>query len=209
MQLSNKRSDKKTIFGWVMYDFANSSFTTLIVTFIYATYFTKEIADDVISGTASWGRAVAVTALIVALLSPILGIIADQRNKRKQFLIFFTTIAVLSSAMLYTVLPGEVMTALTWFVIGNVAYELGGVFYNAFLPEISPPDKIGRISGLGWGVGYFGGLAAMFIAMVGFINPEIPWFGLSKEAGGPKRQYFFLKKRKTQKTRFALLVVRI
>jgi len=72
---------------------------------------------------------------------------------------------------------------LCWFVISNIAFELTMVFYNAFLPEIAPREKIGRISGFGWGVGYIGGLAAMVIAMIGFIYPEVPWFGFSKQTG--------------------------
>src|SRR5690606_13879068 len=75
------------------------------------------------------------------------------------------------------------MQALVLFVIANVAFELGGVFYNAFLPVIASPARIGRVSGYGWGLGYVGGLACMALALVGFVQPEVPWFGLSKEAG--------------------------
>ncbi len=166
-----------------MYDFANSSFTTLIVTFVYATYFTKAIADDPVSGTVLWGRAITITALTVAVLSPLLGRFADKSKCRKQFLFLFTTISVLSSAMLYWPLPGEIIKALIWFTIANIAFEMGMVFYNSFLPDLAPPEKLGRLSGLGWGMGYFGGLAAMIIAMLCFVNPDIPWFGLAKDSG--------------------------
>jgi UMF1 family MFS transporter len=176
-------SNKKALFGWTMYDFANSAFTTLIVTFIYATYFTKSIAPDEITGTALWSRAVTISALAVAFLSPLLGAIADRKQHRRRYLATFTAIAVISAAMLYLPLPGQIMYALIWFIIGNTAFEMAGVFYNAFLPDIAAPDKIGRISGIAWGLGYVGGLAAMFIAMIGFVNPEVPWFGLSRELG--------------------------
>jgi len=175
--------DRKAIFGWAMYDFANSAFTTLVVTFIYATYFTKAIANDEITGTVLWSRAVTISAVAVALLSPILGALADQGRHRKQLLFFCTAAAVASTAMLYTPLPGQTLRALLWFGIANTAFELGYVFYNAFLPDIAPPDKIGRISGLGWGLGYLGGLAAMFVAMVCLVNPATPWFGFSRELG--------------------------
>jgi UMF1 family MFS transporter len=85
--------------------------------------------------------------------------------------------------MLYTALPGETLKALFWFVVGNIAFEMGSVFYNAFLPDIASQDKIGRVSGYGWSLGYVGGLLAMFIAMIGFVSPETPWFGFSKEQG--------------------------
>ena len=175
--------NKKTLFGWVMYDFANSSFTTLIVTFVYATYFTKAIAPDEITGTALWSRAITLSALAVAFFSPFLGVMADKGGHRKLFLLIFTGIAIAASCMLYTVLPGETTRALFWFVIGNIAFELGCVFYNAFLPGIAPKDMIGRISGIGWGLGYIGGLLAMFVAMVTLVNPETPWFGISKDLG--------------------------
>jgi UMF1 family MFS transporter len=175
--------NKKAVFAWTMYDFANSAYTTLIVTFIYATYFVKAIAPDEIIGTALWSRGVTITALTVAILSPILGAMADEGGYRKRFLLVTTVVAVIGSMMLYTVMPGQTLKALFWFVVGNIAFEMGMVFYNAYLPDIAPPDKIGRISGYGWGLGYIGGLLAMFIAMIGFVNTQTPWFGFSTEAG--------------------------
>ena len=178
-----ENQDKKALFGWVMYDFANSAFTTLIVTFIYAAYFTKAIAPNEIDGTILWLRGVTVSALAVALLSPLLGAMADRGGHRKRYLLFSTILAIVCSVMLYRPLPGQVMPALIWFVIGNIAFEIGCVFYNAFLPDIAPPEKIGRVSGIGWGLGYVGGLTAMFLAMVSLVNPEQPWFGFSREFG--------------------------
>lgn len=176
-------SDKNKIWAWSLYDFANSAFTTLVVTFIYSTYFTKAIAENEIIGTTLWSRAVSLTAIFVALVSPVMGAIADKSNLRKAFLIFMTCTCVFGSIMLYSAMPGEVMKALIWFVIANIGFELGGVFYNAYLPEITSKNKIGRVSGYGWSFGYVGGLLCLIVAMVGFVNPEIPWFGLSKESG--------------------------
>ncbi|MBU2429682.1 MAG: MFS transporter, partial [Proteobacteria bacterium] len=173
--IPEKSADRKTLFGWVMFDFANSAYTTLVVTFIYGTYFVKAIASDEIAGTALWSRGVTITALSVALLSPFLGAIADKTNLRKRFLLISTIVTVAGTVFLYFVKPGQVMLALWGFVISNIAFELTNVFYNAFLPEIASKDKIGRLSGIGWGVGYIGGLAAMVIAMVGFVSPETPW----------------------------------
>ncbi len=175
--------DRKALFGWTMYDFANSAFTTLIVTFIYATYFTKAIAPDPIIGTTLWSRAIAVSSLAVALISPFLGAMADRSGHRKRYLMLSTGVAIFCAIMLYRPLPGQVISALVWFTLGNIAFELGCVFYNAFLPDLAPPEKIGSISGIGWGVGYIGGLAAMLLAMISMVNPETPWFGLSRELG--------------------------
>lgn len=178
-----RRADRRTVASWALYDFANSPFTTLVVTFIYAAYFTQAIAPDEIHGTALWSRGVTVTALVVAFLSPILGALADRGGYRKRFLLLSTGVAVIATVGLYFPLPGQVTAALAWFVIANVAFELGMVFYNAFLPDIAPPEAIGRISGYGWALGYVGGLLALVLALVGLVQPETPWFGFSTELG--------------------------
>ncbi len=177
------RIDKKTVVSWAMYDFANSAFTTLVVTFIYSTYFVKSVAPNEIIGTTLWSRAVTFSAIAVALVSPLAGALADRGGYRKGFLLFSTIIAIAATTGLYTVLPGQVVRALLWFAVANFAFEMGNVFYNAFLPDIAPREYIGRISGYGWGLGYIGGLIAMAIAMVGFVSPETPWFGLTSEDG--------------------------
>jgi UMF1 family MFS transporter len=94
-----------------------------------------------------------------------------------------TAVCVFASAALYTVKPGHVVLALSWFVIANIFYEMDMVFYNAFLPDIAPPERIGRISGFGWGMGYVGGLIALIVALFTLIQPEVPWFGFSTVDG--------------------------
>ena len=175
--------DKRAIWSWSLYDFANSSFTTLVVTFVYATYFTQAIADDPVRGTALWSRGITITALVVALSSPVLGAIADRGGYRKLFLVVSTLICVVATAALYTVLPGEVIAALVLVVVANVTYELSTVFYNAFLPDLAPEGRVGTVSGLAWGLGYFGGLLALAVALVALVQPETPWFGFSTEDG--------------------------
>ncbi len=176
-------ADKRTVFGWILFDFANSAYTTLVVTFIYGTYFVSAIAPDAVAGTALWSRGITLTALCVAFLSPVLGALADQGGLRKQFLFISTVVTVVVTAALYWVEPGQVFWALLFFVVSNIAFEFSNVFYNAYLPDISSQKNIGRISGVGWGVGYIGGLVAMVIALVGFISPEVPWFGFSTTGG--------------------------
>ena len=178
-----KGTNRLSIFAWCMYDFANSSFTTVVVTFIYSVYFVKQIVGNEIEGMALWSWGVAITGITVALLSPFMGALADRGGYRKLFLSVTTAVAITGSVILYTALPGQISKALFWFVVANIAFEMGSVFYNAFLPDIAPPEVIGRISGYGLSLGYAGGLLAMFMALVGFVKIDVPWFGFSTEAG--------------------------
>jgi UMF1 family MFS transporter len=184
--MAGDRDVPKVIWSWAFYDWANSAFTTLVVTFIYATYFTQAMAPDPLTGTGWWSRAVATSAVLIALLSPVLGAMADRGGTRKRFLAISTLTCVLATTLLAFVAPGggrEAFLALACFVVANVAFEMSVMFCNAFLPAIASSEKIGRISGYGWGLGYVGGLLCMAIALVGFVQPDVPWFGLSKEAG--------------------------
>ena len=175
---------KGRIAAWCLYDWANSAFTTLVVTFIYAAYFASAFADDPGRGTALWSRGVAVSALLIAALAPVAGALADRGGRRK-YLILSSLVCAAGTAALAFVRPDQpyaVVTALGLFVAANVAFELGLVFYNAFLPAIAPPDRVGRISGYGWGLGYGGGLAALAAALVVFV-PETPRFGIPTAEG--------------------------
>ena len=174
---------KRTIFSWSLYDFANSPFTTIIVTFIYGTFFTQVVADNEIIGTIYWSRAITATGIGIGILSPMMGAMADRGGYRKIFLGFWTVLTIIGCLFLYSVLPGQVGMALLWFIIANISFEMGLVFCNAFLPDIAPADRIGRISGYGWSFGYLGGVLALLIAWLMFIKPDIPWFGLTTENG--------------------------
>lgn len=175
--------NRLVISSWVCYDFANSPFTTLVLTFVYATYFTQAIASDPITGTVLWSRAIAFSALIVGVCSPVLGAFSDQLGNRKTFLLLSTVVCAASTAGLYGVFPGQVVAAFILVVIANTAYEFGMVFYNAFLIDIAPRNRLGRISGYGWGLGYLGGVLALVLTLVTLIQPDIPWFGLTKDSG--------------------------
>ncbi len=175
--------DRRSVISWALYDVANSSFTTLVVTFIYGTYFAKAMASNEVIGTALWSRAITITALVVAITSPFIGAIADRGGYRKRFLATATIVCILATGFLFFPQPGQIWTALSLFVIANVAFELANVFYNAYLPEVAPPDRIGRISGYGWAAGYVGGLLCLVIALLVLVYPDAPPFGLLKETG--------------------------
>ncbi|MFQ5746915.1 MAG: MFS transporter [Gemmatimonadota bacterium] len=177
-----RRDDPKAIASWCLYDWANSAFTTLVVTFIYSTYFTKAFADTPARGTTLWSWGISISAILIAVLSPILGAIADRGGRRRRYLAASTLVCAAATVALAFVPPGPAHAAalaLAVFVVANVAYETAGVFYNAFLPAIVSGERIGRVSGYGWGLGYVGGLVAMVLALVGFVRPETPWFGIS------------------------------
>ncbi|MCY4659825.1 MAG: MFS transporter [Acidobacteria bacterium] len=175
---------RATIAAWCLYDWANSAFTTLVVTFIYSAYFTSAFADDPGRGTALWSRGVVVSALAIAVLAPLAGTRAD-RGGRRRFLIVCSLVCVAATAALTFVRPGPpnaVVLALALFVVANVAFEIGLVFYNAFLPSIAEPARIGRISGYGWSLGYAGGLAALVAALVVCVS-DPPMFGIPTAEG--------------------------
>ena len=162
--------DRRHVIAWALYDVANSSFTTLIVTFIYSTFFVSRMSGTDRDLTSVWTYGVSLTALVVALLSPLLGAIADRGGYRKRFLLSFSATCVAATAALAFVEPGAYRTAIILFVVANIAYEMGSAFYDSFLPDLVPQALIGRVSGWGWGLGYAGGLAALFVALYGFIE---------------------------------------
>ena len=178
--MPRKIENKREVLAWSMYDFANQPFTNLVVTFVYGTFFTTVIASNEILGTQQWSHAVSITALVVALLSPLMGALADRGGYRKLFMLGFTWLTIIATTVLYFVVPGEVFRALFWFVIANIGFEMGSVFCNAYLPDISHSKNIGRISGYGWSLGYLGGLIALALAMVFLVQADTPIFGFGK-----------------------------
>jgi UMF1 family MFS transporter len=152
--------------AWSLYDFGSSAFNTLIVTFIFNFFFVNAIADDPTRGTVLWARALNLSALIVAILMPLLGAAADYGGRKKPLLVGFALLSIFGTVGLFFVgRPGMALAAVAVFVIANMGFEAGNVFYNAFLPEVSTRRTIGRISGLGYLVGYAGGLLSLAIGL--------------------------------------------
>jgi len=162
--------DRKSVFSWCLFDWANSAFTTVIITFVFATYFAKSVAVDPVTGAAQWGFANSASAVLIAILAPVLGAVADKGGRRKPWVFAFTVLAVALTATLWFVKPDPafVPLALVLIVLANVGFEMGIVFYNAMLPDIAPKSMIGRVSGWAWGIGYFGGLGCLVIILAGF-----------------------------------------
>jgi UMF1 family MFS transporter len=166
--------------AWCVYDWANSAFPTVIVTFVFSTYFATAVQADRALGTSQWSQALALSGIAIALLSPVLGAIADHTGRRKPWLAFFTAATVFAAGLLWFAAPDPAwaLYALVVFACANVFFELGQVFYNAMLPGIVPAQRIGRLSGWGWGLGYAGGLSCLVIALVVFVQADPPPLGL-------------------------------
>jgi len=175
--LQNLRKNFNAIVAWCIYDWGISAFPVIVTTFVFATYFTSKIAVNKIIGTHQWGNALALAGVLIAILSPILGAIADYSGKRKYWLGAFTVLTIISSALLWYAFPNYTYVdfTLACVVLGTIGLNICMVFYNALLPNLVPSDHIGRISGWGWGLGYFGGLAILIIAFYGFVNTQASW----------------------------------
>lgn len=163
--MTTTRSRRREVFAWCLYDFGSSAFNTLILTFIYSLFFAQVIAPDYNTGTVWWTRAVNLSALAVAIITPVLGAVADSSGRKKAFLVAFAAQSILFTVLLFFVGTGSALLALGLFVVANVGFEAANVFYWAFLPDVSDDDNIGRVSGLGFFLGYIGGLISLVIAL--------------------------------------------
>ncbi len=179
-----RRKERLSVGSWILYDWANSVYPTVVVTFIFAAYFRDSVVGaEGTEGTELWSRIIAVSGFIIAFLAPILGSIADEMGRQKPLIGGFTLIVGLAAIGLWWVTPdaSSIVLAMLLVVIGNVAFEVAQVFYNAMLPFVARPEKLGRISGWGWAFGYVGGLVCLVLCLILFIMPAEPLWGLSKE----------------------------
>lgn len=176
--MKNRNPFSGMIVAWCFYDWAAASFSIIVTTFIFATYFTTSIASNKIVGTYQWANATSLAGVIIALTSPLFGAIADHGGHHKRWLGFFTLLAVISTAFLWFAYPRLSSTyfTLACVVMGTIGLEVALVFYNAFLPHIAPKKYLGRISGWGWGAGYLGGILALTIALFVFVKGKGTWF---------------------------------
>lgn len=167
-----KITNKRAIVSWAIFDWANSAFPSIVITFIFSTYFATKIASNKIIGTAQWGETIGFAGLIIAILSPILGAIADNEGRRKPLLALFTLFCVIASAGLWYAYPhpNYAFITLVCVALGTIGMEVSMVFYNSMLSDIAPGNYLGRISGWAWGLGYFGGLVSMLLVLFLFIN---------------------------------------
>jgi MFS transporter, UMF1 family len=163
-------ASRREIFGWAMFDLANQAYTTLIITVIFGVVFTRVIVGDGPDyrlGNLLWSVSLAVSYALVIVIAPICGAIMDHAAVKKRFLFASYLLTVISTACLYFVAPGQIVLAMTLIIISNFGYAVGESFIAGFLPSLGPPDKLGRISGFGWALGYVGGLLATGFVLLG------------------------------------------
>lgn len=162
------------IFGWLLFDWAGQPFFTLVTTFVFAPYFAAAVAPDAATGQALWGFATGAAGLAIALLSPVLGAIADAGGPKKPWVAAFGALMCVGSAALWFCVPNSpfsISLGLVAFAIGTIGAEFAQTFNNAMMPAVVPPEKLGRLSGTGWAIGYVGGLVSLFLTL-GFLAVE-------------------------------------
>jgi MFS transporter, UMF1 family len=177
-----KKSNNNLILAtWCLYDWACAAFPSIVTTFIFATYFTTTVAKNEITGTYQWANATSIAGVLIALMSPLFGAIADFAGYHKRWLFFFTALCVVSTSALWFAYPTNQSAyyMLTCVILGTVGLEIALVFYNSFLPYLVSPQYLGRISGWGWGCGYLGGILALSIALLLFIKSNFSWLNFA------------------------------
>ncbi|HXV80506.1 MAG TPA: MFS transporter [Candidatus Binatia bacterium] len=171
----------KPLVAWVIYDWANNSFATIVLTFVFAAYFSRQVAPEVTYGTALWGTALGVGGIFVAVLAPILGATADQMGRTKAWIAVFTAVCVLATALLWFIEPSPsyMIPALLLVVVGMIGSEFANIFYNAMLPRLADAEHLGRWSGWAWSAGYAGGLACLVAALLLLVQGN-SWISLDR-----------------------------
>ena len=157
-------STRRERWAWYLYDFGNSAYASVVLLAVYSAYFKDQVVGGS-EGTRMWGIAVGVAMLVVALISPVLGAIADFTAGKKRFLLFFTVMACLFTAGLFFAEPGAVVIGMLFFILAEIGYRAAQVYYNGLLPEIAEPHEMGRISGYGWAIGTMGGVVCLLLIL--------------------------------------------
>jgi UMF1 family MFS transporter len=158
------QATRRERWAWYLYDFGNSAYASVVLLTVYSAYFKEEVVGGE-RGSWLWGLSVGIAMLIVAVISPILGTIADFAGRKKRFLFFFTALACVFTGALFVVQKGDIALGMVFFILAEVGYRNAQVFYDALLPELAAPEEIGRISGTGWAIGSAGGIVVLLIIL--------------------------------------------
>ena len=168
------KEKKRAQWAWYLYDFGNSAYAAVVLLAVYAAYFKQSVVGTA-QGSALWGYSLTISMLVVAVISPFLGALADFSGKKKTFLLIMTTISIIFTALLFFVQAGDVFLGMFLFIIAEIGYRAGQVFYNSLLVDVADEDEIGKVSGNGWAIGSFGGIICLVIVLVLIqLNPGNP-----------------------------------
>ena len=173
----------KPFVAYCLYDWANSPFATVVITFIFSAYFARAIVGNAEKASILWGWSISISAFMIACLSPFIGRHIDKNLSHKSWLIAFTIISSLGAALFWFAypVPESIIFVCVLVIISNIAFELGGVVYNSLLPTFSEKSKTGSLSGKAWASGYAGGIICLLIILFGFVQNENPLFGIEKD----------------------------
>lgn len=165
-----RKASRRAVLSWFLFDWAAQPWFTMVTTFVFGPYFAAHLAADPVEGQALWGYSAAIAGVVIALCSPVLGAVADQSGARKPWIAGFSFLLAAAGFALWFAAPGAgsaIAIALIAFAIGTIGAEFATVFTNAMMPDLGPEDRLGRLSGTGWAMGYAGGLISL-ILMLGF-----------------------------------------
>lgn len=162
-----RRPPARGIFAWMLFDWAAQPFFTVVITFIFGPYFVSRLVSDPVAGQAAWGYTITLSGLIIALLSPVLGAIADASGARKKWIGFFAVVQIFSLSLLWFAAPGSALwLPMLAIVLATIAAEFSIVFNDSMMPALIDKAEVGRISNLAWGLGYAGGLVMLFLVLL-------------------------------------------
>jgi UMF1 family MFS transporter len=163
-ETTQKKSTRRERLAWYIYDFGSSAYAAVILMAVFSFYFKDGVVGGS-EGTRMWGRSIAIAMLVVMIISPFLGVIADYSAFKKRFLFFFTTMSVVFTGLLFFVEKGDIFTGMLFFILAEIGYRSAQVFYDGLLPEIAEPEEMGSISGKGWAIGSAGGVVCLLIIL--------------------------------------------
>jgi MFS transporter, UMF1 family len=188
---------KRGIISWMFYDWAAQPFFTVVLTFIFGPYFASRLVADPATGQAAWGYTVTISGIVIALLSPVLGAIADASGGRKKWIGFFAVIKISALSLLWFAAPGSALwLPMLCIILATIAAEFSIVFNDSMMPRLVSKADVGRLSNSAWGLGYAGGLLALFIVLLFLAGSPttgktllgvMPWFGLDPALGEDAR----------------------
>ena len=179
---SDQTARRRDLVSWCLFDWANSPTPTIVITFIFAPYFARAIAESESEGLALWSWGIAISALVIAFLAPVTGAIADAGGRRKPWIGGFSLVTVAATAALWFCAPDAswIVPTLILVALVNIGFETATVFYNAMLPDLAERSRVGRLSGWAWGLGYAGSISCLLLVLAFFVLADPPPFGLDK-----------------------------